>query len=286
MLLAQLTVDVPWWYYAIAVGGGLLAGVINTLAGTGSAITLPILMLLLADDAVMANGTNRVGIALGTIVAVCTFRRSGVLRTGGLGWLVVPAIVGGALGAVIATVQSKDTMTWVILIAMVMSLILVLVRPNRWLHEDHHAAPDHKTLGTVIVFFGLGMYGGFIQLGVGVLLLTALVLSAGYTLVRANAIKVLIVFVFILPSLIVFAWQGQVNWTIGLIMASGQMTGAYLAARFAAHHPQANVWIRRLLIVMIVVAIAKISYDVLQPESPPAENRPADRTSAILGDRG
>ena len=238
MLVAQLTMDMPWWYYAIAIGGGLLAGMINTLAGTGSAITLPILMVLLADDALMANGTNRVGIALGTIVAVCTFRRAGTLRTGGLGWLVAPAIVGGVVGAAIATEMSKDKMTWVILVAMVMSLVLVLTRTSRWLQEDRHASPDHKRLGTVVVFFLLGLYGGFIQLGVGVLLLTALVLNAGYTLVHANAIKVLIVFVFIVPSLIVFAWKNQVNWMIGLVMASGQVIGSYLAARFASASPE------------------------------------------------
>jgi len=94
---------------------------------------------------------------------------------------------------------------------------------------------------------------------VGILMLAALVLHERYTLVQANALKLILVLVFTVPALAVFMYAGQVTWPLGLLMAVGQCAGAYVAARFATGHPQANVWIRRLLILIVVASILKLT---------------------------
>lgn len=245
--------------YVAAVFAGALAGFINTLAGCGSAITLPAL-LLLGLDSTEANATNRVGVLLASLVGASTFRQGGVLDSRGIKWLIAPTLAGALVGTGLAMRLGKREMDIVIAAVLVFMLALILIQPKRWLRDEGEARTDHRGLLTALIFFGIGAYGGFIQAGVGVLLLAALVLRAHYTLVRANAIKVILVFALTLVALGLFAWQGLVHWRIGLLMATGQCTGAWLAARFASRHPQANVWIRRLLIVIIVVALARMGY--------------------------
>jgi len=242
--------------YACAILAGLVAGFVNTLAGNGSAITLPVLMLL-GLDANDANGTNRVGVALSSLAGAATFRRRGLLVVDQIAWLIVPTALGGAAGAAAAAQLRPDQMKIAIGVVMLVMLGLVVAKPRRWLHEGVDK-PDHRSPSGICVLFAVGAYGGFIQAGVGIMLLAALVLKSGYSLVRANPIKVVIVFTLTIPALIIFIANRQVHFALGLLMASGQVTGAWLAARFAAGHPKANIWIRRLLIVMILAAVVKL----------------------------
>ena len=261
MLLAlELTWDWIYLKYAAAVAVGLLAGCINTLAGNGSAITLPMLMFL-GLDANVANGTNRIGVILASVTGTATFKRSGLLDTRGIGWLIVPTIVGAVIGAAVAAELGARQMKVVVAVVMVFMLMTIVLDPKRWIRQDDGNTPNHRRLSTVLIFFALGLYGGFIQAGVGVLLLSALVLRAGYSLIRANPIKVLTVLTLTVPALVVFVYRGQVQWSIGLLVGAGQIVGAYLAARFAAGHPRANIWIRRLLIVVIVGELIVLSYE-------------------------
>ena len=116
---------------------------------------------------------------------------------------------------------------------MVAMLVVILIRPRRWLEGRPDLADKPFGWPQWLIFFAIGIYGGFIQAGVGIFLLAGLVLSAGYDLVRANAVKVLIVLVFTISALAVFVVNQQVVWTIGLIVAVGQMAGAWVAARMA-----------------------------------------------------
>lgn len=262
LMLIALEQAWDWIYlkYIAAFFVGLLAGGINTLAGNGSAITLPMLMFLgLGAD--VANGTNRVGVILASLSGTATFKRSGLLDTRGIAyWLIVPASVGSAIGAIVAAGLGAQQMKAVVAVVMVFMLMTILANPKRWIKQDAGNLPNHRKLSTVLVFFAIGLYGGFIQAGVGMLLLSALVLRAGYSLTRANPIKVLVVLALTVPALAVFINHGQVQWSIGLLVGGGQIIGAYLAAKFAAGYPQANIWIRRLLVVVIVVELIVLSY--------------------------
>lgn len=244
-----------WLLVPALVGAGFLAGFINTLAGSGSLITLPMLIFM-GLPANVANGTNRVAILLQNIAGVSRFRQSGVLDLRGAVMLSLPAILGSIVGARIAVGVDELVLRRVIGVIMLVMLFVILVRPQRWLQgtlERLEGFPNWKQLAT---FFAIGVYGGFIQAGVGIFLLAGLVLGVGYDLVRANAVKVSIALLFTISALGVFISSNQVNWTAGLILAVGNMLGAWFAAKVAVE--RGAVWVHRLLIVVVAVASAHL----------------------------
>ncbi len=239
-----------WYLYIVVIAAGFAAGFINTLAGSGSLITLP-LLIMLGLPANVANGTNRVSILFQNVVAVRSFHRLKVLDIRKTMVIVIVAVLGAIIGARIAVHLDEVIMRRTIGILMVVMLVVTLVQPKRWLEQDDSAG--RKTgWARVLIFFAIGLYGGFIQAGVGIFLLASLVLGAGYDLVRANAAKVLIVLCFTVPALAVFTISEQVNWGIGFLLAVGSMSGALVAARMAVR--RGAVFVRWILIAVLVVS--------------------------------
>ncbi|MEZ4861587.1 MAG: sulfite exporter TauE/SafE family protein [Caldilineaceae bacterium] len=247
---------IGWYAYPLAIIAGIVAGIINTLAGSGSLVTLPMLVFL-GLPANVANGTNRIGVLLQNVVGISTFYQRGQLDLRGGLWLVGPAVLGSIIGARIAVDLNERWMNYTIGAVMVIMLFVILLKPDRWLRQQSVVQSGRPSLLTLGIFLLVGAYGGFIQAGVGIFLLAAMVLGTGYTLVHANAIKLLIVFAFTIPALAIFFVNGQVNWGLGLLMAVGQSIGAWLAATFATSNKDANRWVRRLLITVIIVSILK-----------------------------
>lgn len=242
-----------WYFFPLVTAAGFLAGMINTLAGSGSLITLPVLIFM-GLPANVANGTNRVGVLLQNVVGGTSFHRSGVLDLRGALILSVTAVLGSVVGAQIAVNLDEELLRRTIGVVMVLMLFVIVLRPQRWLTgtlQNLEGRPGWKPLLTMFV---IGIYGGFIQAGVGIFLLAALVLFIGYDLVRANAVKVIIVLVFTVSALVVFARNGQVNWGIGLVLAAGQMLGAWWAARLAVQ--KGAPWVRQLLIAIVAISAA------------------------------
>lgn len=244
-----------FYLYPLLILGGFLAGFINTLAGSGSLISLPILMLT-GIDASIANGTNRVAVLLQNVVSTNRFHKKEALDVRGVIWLGIPAAIGSIVGAQIAVDLNKDVMQKVIGIVMIIMLFVIILRPNQWLKGSLTNLEGRPSILQFIIFFLIGIYGGFIQAGVGIFLLSGLVLSVGYDLVRANAVKNGIVLFFTIFALIVFIKNGQVDWVRGLILAVGNMIGAWVGAKVAVEKGAA--WVRNLLILIIVVAAAKM----------------------------
>jgi uncharacterized protein len=239
-----------------AIGIGILVGFVNTLAGSGSLVTLPFFLALGLSPA-EANATNRLGILMQTFVGSATLMRHTQVSLHGAGLMIWTSTAGSVVGAWLALELDADTMRYVIGTLMVVMLVPVLLSPEKWLRtEDDLSRPPNRWL-MVVIFFALGVYGGFIQAGVGIFLLTSMVLVARLRLARANALKNIIVFVFTVPALALFIYHGDVVWVPGLIMAGGQMIGAYVAARFAAHSPIANKLTRALLVLMLVLGAVK-----------------------------
>ncbi|MCP4569775.1 MAG: sulfite exporter TauE/SafE family protein [FCB group bacterium] len=243
-----------WYMYPAVVAAGFLCGFINTLAGSGSLITLP-LLIFLGLPANVANGTNRVAIFFQNIVGVSSFHRQKVLDVKGGLILTVPAILGAIIGAGIAVELDAETMRKVIGGLMAVMLVVIVIRPKRWL-EGRPGGVGRPGWIQIVAFFFIGMYGGFIQAGVGFFLLAGLVLGAGYDLVRANAVKVLIVLGYTFFALMVFIYNDQVVWTVGLVLAVGNMLGAWVAARMAV--AKGAKFVRYLLIVIVTIAAAKL----------------------------
>lgn len=243
-----------WLLYALAILAGIVAGIINTLAGSGSLVTLPMLVALGLDSNI-ANATNRVGVVMQNIVGVATFQRSGKLNLKGSWWLIGASVPGGIAGAWVAARLGKAEMDLVIGVVMVIMLVIVLVEPEKWLRQHSAVKPGRPTWLILLIFVAIGFYGGFIQAGVGVFILAAMVLGMNYSMNHANTIKLMIVLVVTVAAMLVFAQGALIHWGFGLLMAVGQSIGAWLAARFATTYPNANVWTRRLLITVIVVSI-------------------------------
>jgi uncharacterized membrane protein YfcA len=237
--------------YLLCIAAGFFAGVINTLAGSGSLITLPVLILI-GLPATVANGTNRVGVLLQNIVAGYSFSRDKVLDMRGALILSAPAVLGSLLGAQIAVSLDEEMMQRVIGAVMVLMLFVILLRPRRWLEGKMQNLEGGYNWHQTLSMFAIGVYGGFIQAGVGIFLLAALVLSIGYDLVRANAVKIIIVLAFTVSSLMIFANNAQVDWGAGLLLGVGNMMGAWVAARMAVKRGAA--WVRLVLVATVAVS--------------------------------
>lgn len=246
--------DKAWYVYVLTVLAGVLSGYINTLAGCGSAFSLAALAALgLPLD--IANGTNRVAIALQNVVAVKGFHSQKRLDWRAGLTLALPACAGAVLGAFLATHMDTAHFKKAVGIAMVVILALLLAKPKRWIEGKADDSSDMHWAARSGMLFLIGVYGGFIQMGVGVFLLTGLVLGVGYDVLRGNAVKVLIILCFTVIALGIFVYSGKVNWSIGLLLASGNMTGAWIATRQAAK--RGARFIRWLLIVVVAYAALK-----------------------------
>ena len=247
--------QLEWFEYILVIIAGFAAGYINTLAGSGSLITLGLLTSF-GIPATIANGSNRVGVLVQGAASAVSFQRQGVMDFRGGLLFAAPTIFGSLLGARIAVGLNEVLMQRAIGAVMVLMLFVILARPKRWLEGTQTAFEGIPSVVQIIIFFFIGVYGGFIQAGVGIFLLAGLVLSGGYNLVYANAIKPLIVVVFTIFALIVFIANGQVDWVIGFMLAIGNAFGGWLAARMAVD--RGAVFVRYVLIAVVVVSALRL----------------------------
>ena len=225
----------------VLVAAGAAAGFINALAGGGSAITIPILTELVGINT--ANGTNRIAILLANFTAVAGYQKGEAVPWRRVSVLLVPTVVGAAAGAWLSTVTPPDVLRMVFAGVLLLVAASVLVRPSRWL-EDREAVLHEPWRS--IVFFGIGFYGGFVQAGVGFILLAGLVLGAGMNLVNGNAAKVVLIAAYSPIAILLFARAAQVDLAVGAVLALGQMSGAWAGSRLAVLKGAA--WIRLSLI--------------------------------------
>jgi len=136
-------------------------------------------------------------------------------------------------------------------------LFVILIKPKRWFQKTDHTREVNYFL-TIPVFLAVGFYGGFIQMGMGIFFLAAMVLVARYNLIDSNAVKIFVVGAYTIIVIGIFQWQGLIDWKIGCILGAGQMTGGWAAAHFASKYEGADVWAYRLLVVIVILAIIKI----------------------------
>ena len=249
--------------YAVALLGGVAAGVINTLAGNGSLVTLPLLGLLGLPTS-EANATNRVGVVFQCAVASAGFVRSGALKLNAVTlWWVAPALIGAILGAALAVEVSDRALDLFIGAVMLAMLCLTAWRAKRSTPPAKEAsAPSRPELelerpsASLIATLALvGLYGGFIQAGVGVMLLLSLTAGAGLKVASANALKMIIALGLASAALALFMTQGMISWSLGLLMAAGQSLGALLGVRFLSRNARAEVWVRRVLVVVLIAGV-------------------------------
>ncbi len=237
----------------ILVAAGAAAGFINALAGGGSAITIPILTEMVGINT--ANGTNRIAIFLANLTAIAGYQKGEAVPWRRLSVLLIPTVIGAAAGAWLSTVTPPDVLRMVFAGVLLLVAASVVLRPSRWL--DEREAVLHEPWRS-LVFFGIGFYGGFVQAGVGFLLLAGLVLGAGMNLVNGNAAKVVLIAAYSPIAILLFARASQVDIAVGVVLAAGQMSGAWAGSRLAVLKGAA--WIRWILVAAAVVAAARLAF--------------------------
>jgi uncharacterized membrane protein YfcA len=236
------------------VGG--VAGFINVLSAGGSMLTLPLLMFLGLPPQV-ANGTNRVAITLQSVTAVGSFHRMGHGNLMVSLHLAVPAVMGALLGAWVATWVADAVFELILVVAMIgVSVFMLLPQPTL----DTRPLTTER-LGPVIYLsmFLIGCYGGFIQVGVGALFLVVLYRMLRIDLRQVNVFKVFIVLLYTLPALMIFAFNGQVRWGLGLTLAVGNIVGAFVAVRVNLS-PKGAQWVKWITLVMVAMILARLVF--------------------------
>jgi uncharacterized membrane protein YfcA len=246
-----------WYYYVIVIVGSFLAGAINTLAGNGSVITLGILTELLGLPGNVANATNRVGVLFNGFGGVLGFHRGGKLNLKGSMGVIIGITLGSIVGGVIAILITDAQFMNIYKFLMVAMLVVILVRPARWLIQKRIETAFPKWV-LWSCYFVLGVYGGLIQMGMGVFFLAVLVLMSRIPMIEANAIKIFTVTIYTALVLILFQIRGLIDWPTGLLMGVGQFAGGWITALTAARYPGADKWAYRLLIVIVIVSLMSL----------------------------
>lgn len=245
--------------YAALLGAGVVAGFMNSVAGGGSLLTLPALMLL-GLPVHVANGSNRLAIVTQSLFGVLAYHREGKLHTGALVSVTAPTVLGAIAGAAVAAVVPSVVLRPVLLGTMVAMALLMLLKPRVALPEpDEEPRSPWKHWPSWLGLFGAGVYGGFVQAGVGFVLLTVLGGLLRYDATRANALKLVCTLVFTVPALGIFVLADQVAWIPASLLAVGTVLGAFVGVRFAirAQGPLLRGVIVALVLVSCVAAFFK-----------------------------
>ena len=234
----------------LLVPAGFVAGALNTVAGGGSFLTLPLLILLGLPHTV-ANGTNRLAILIQTAGATAAFRRADVMPVRVLVRLGLAAVIGAGVGSTLALDVGETVFLRFLSIVMVLFTLFPLLQRGSGGAGVRPGAAGAGA-GLVTAFVAVGFYGGFVQAGVGFLSLGA-TNWAGYGLVAGNAIKVACIFLFSIVSLSVFAANGVVDWGVGLALGLGTFAGALVGARLTL---RAGEGVLRFVVAAATLAFA------------------------------
>jgi len=238
--------------FLILFGVGLIAGTMNVMAGGGSTLTLPTLIFL-GLDASAANGTNRVALIFQNVFATLSFRHEKMSRLRislAFGLWTIPGAIAGALLAVQISDEWFKRILGIVMIGVVISMLIP--------RNDEAGTTPEGTNSKLIypALFGIGFYGGFIQVGVGFLFMAAFYHLLRMNLVFVNMHKVIIVLVYTIPALLVFALTDNVDWGLGLSLAGGNSLGGWWAVKFSVRRGEKAI--RYVMIVAVLVMAAKI----------------------------
>ncbi len=231
---------------------GIIVGFINVLAAGGSFLTLAFLIAI-GLPANVANGTTRVGLIIQNVFASLNFHKLKILKTKFAFLMGIPAIAGALLGSYIATCTPNEILKKIIAVLMVLISLITIYKPDKFIKNRDFS--KKKWVFMVIAFFFIGIYGGFIQAGVGFFIITASIWG-GFNMVEANSIKVLIIMLYTIMILPVFLVAHQVNIPIGILLGLGSIIGAKLAINVSIK--KGDRFIRAALLVLLVIFAIKL----------------------------
>ena len=243
-----------WYEYPIIIVVGFCAAFLNTVGGGGSLFSVPILTFM-GLPITMANATSRVALLFQNFFAVGGFRSKGVE----LPWpyslyLGLASLGGGLIGALVASKVPDAIFTKIFVGVMILAVFLIVYDPFK---SSGKEKLDNRSqvIGTICFFF-IGIYGGFVQAGIGFLVIAVLSLVNHLSLVKSNYVKVFAAIVYTGISVIVFAWEGKIIWMTGLVLAIGHAFGGWYASRWSV--TAGEIWIKRVMVVSIIGMAIKL----------------------------
>ncbi len=231
----------------LVAGAGVIAGIVNAMAGGGSLLTVALLNVFVGLPGLVANGTNRVGVLVQNASSVAAYRKEGISGLKRALPVIVPVTAGSLIGALLVSSVADAAFERIFGVLMIPLVFLSLRTPrSTGKHTSWHPAL------TAAVFFGIGLYGGAFQAGVGLLIVIALSRS-GLDLVNANAVKVVVILVLTAIAVPVFIARGQVDWGFAAVLAVGFAVGGWVGARIAVRGGDRVI---RPVLISAVIALA------------------------------
>jgi len=245
-----------WIEYLVYVLVGIISGSLNTVAGGGSLISIP-LLIFMGLPGTVANGTNRVAILTQNIFAVGGFHSKGVkLPIPYIYFLCIASLAGGLIGALLATDISDIVFNRILAVVMILVVLSIVFNPAIKKNDGvEKMSRFNQATGTTLFFF-LGIYGGFLQAGIGFLVIALLTHVNNFNLIKINYIKVFAALLYTGIAVIIFAIEDKISWTIGITLAIGQGIGGWYASRWSVD--KGEKWIKRILVVSVVAMAIKL----------------------------
>ena len=236
------------------LGAGVLCGFLNAAASSGSAISLPLLLALGLPPAI-ANGTNRLPVLVGMATAIWRFEQNRAIPWRLCLRLLPAFLISALVGAQMAAMLPMEHIRLLVHIAVVLALVLLMIKPQRWLRDgDPESTRHNPSLPLLVITAGIGLWTGLIVLDSATYLLMSLVLVGGVALQQANAVKAVLIGSATVVSLAVFIHNGEVAWEAALPLMLGSAVGGWLGAALALG-PNARQWIYRLLIAALALEL-------------------------------
>ena len=236
----------------LAVGAGLICGFLNTVASSGSAVTLPLLIFMGFAPSI-ANATNRVPVMIGALIASITFLRAGIIDWKLAFKILTPTAIGSIAGTALAQYMPENEIKLLITIAVLLAFFLLFSGLKKLIEKEFEEGMRFRYFEFFILFV-VGFWLGLIVLDGATYMLLALIAFVHLPLVKANAYKNLAILLTSIIALASFSVKGQVNWEIGGLMAIGSIVGAFLGAKLSLN-PLAKVWTFRFLVVVILLEL-------------------------------
>ena len=247
--------DLFSWHYPLLILAGFFAGFINTMAGGGSLLTLPLLIFMGLPSAV-ANGTNRIAIFMSAFSATAGFKSKGVSNYPFNAYLGFAGLLGALIGAQIAIDIEGDLFNKILAVIMIIVVLLIVFKPDIDYKNLSERLTGKYLFISMIAFFFIGIYGGFINAGIGFVIMLFLHYYNKLDLVKVNATKVVIVLIYTTGAIVTFALADKINWVYGLFLASGNFLGVWTSSRWSVKKGEKTIKI--FLLVMVILMSIKL----------------------------
>jgi hypothetical protein len=249
-------------HWLILLIAGLGCGLVNTLASSGSAISLPVL-LMFGLSPLDANATNRLSVLFGSLMALRTFQAKRAVEWRAGLKMAIPATLGSVAGVLAAESLPGRGMALVITAAVMAALLLLVFKMKSVLERPKPGVAGITTTG-MVALVGVGFWLGFIVLDGATYLLLVLILMFHYDLIRANALKALLAVATTLVPILMFTGHGSIRWPQGLVLSAGSVVGGYIGARLTMLE-RAKYWVYRVLVAVLILEIIHLGIQYIAP---------------------